>query len=82
MKGASVQPGHHQRPLLELAVHVGGGEPGGTGSDGEPCGAKVLRLHREQPVDDLEDTIGWRPDQLLSRQPTCVTLALQRRHGR
>ena len=53
MEGASVQPGHHQGRLLQLGVHISGGEPCGPGPDGEPCGAQILSLHRQQSVDPL-----------------------------
>ena len=82
VQGAPVQPGHHQSPLLELSVHVGRGEPDRAGPDREPRGAQILRLHRQQPVDDLDDTVGRRPNQELGCQPTMVTLAIHGHHGR
>jgi protein-S-isoprenylcysteine O-methyltransferase Ste14 len=82
MEGAAVQPGDDQRPVAQLAVHVGRAESGGTAPDGEARGAQVLRLHRQQPVDDLADTIGRLPHEQLGRQPTVVSLALDSSRGR
>src|SRR5665811_271843 len=58
VEGAAVQPGDDQRAVVELAVHVGRRESGGTAPDGESRCAQVLRLDRQEPVDDLADTIG------------------------
>lgn len=76
MQGAAVEPGHQERPVVEPAVHISRSESLGPRPDGEACGAKVLRLHRQQPVDDLNDTARSRPQQKLGRQPPVVPLAL------
>ena len=76
MEGAPVQPGDDERPLPELVVHVGCGEPGGAGPDSQTRSPQVLGLHRQQPVNNLDDTASWRPGQTLGCQPAFVTLAL------
>ena len=58
------------------------GAPCGAGPDREPGGAQILSLHRQQPVNNLDHTFGWRPHQLLGCQPAAVTLALHSRHSR
>jgi len=77
MQGSAVQPRDQERPVVELTINVGRGESCGAAPDSEACGAQILRLHSQQPVDDLDDPVGGRSEEQLGRQPTVDPLALQ-----
>jgi hypothetical protein len=81
MQGATVQPGNNKGPAVELAVDVGRSEPGGATPDGQASRAQVLRLNRQQPLDDLDCPAGQRPQQELGGQPAVVTVSLHSSGG-
>jgi hypothetical protein len=55
MQGAAVEPGDQQRALLaQFAIDVGRGEAGGASADRQPGPARILPLHRQQTLGDVD----------------------------